>query len=410
MKLWRCLLCGLAIAAVIADTSCCPAGEVTQADKPYPPLLPASSNRAQPTDDQKLWALGTCAVLNEMNGASHDLLGGEERTPDSITGTQSLLEEWWGIRNRQDLLVRLRWIETGGQRREFDTMTGGSGAALVARVAAVYGDSEARNQITIAQKYGPKFAGKSLVGWDYSRYVALCGWGYVAGYLGEDEAWQRIMPAARLMQKTFNSWKELGENYLIGREFWSVRQTQQNGAAARRAQERLLTDPVSPWVRLPWKLDLSASRARSEKSSSQSKSSGSADEAGRRAVMGKPFRIGNAEINVLRLAKTDWVGSVHLISSDEIRVVSLSVRNVSKRKLRVDADDFKLVASDGAEYSVDSGSMDFLKLGESIILGAIGPGSTKAGNLVFMVPVGAKIRAVRVIGGMSEQAVDCRVK
>ena len=34
------------------------------------------------------------------------------------------------------------------------------------------------------------------------------------------------MPAARALQSHFTSWRDLGENYLIGREFWSRSETQ----------------------------------------------------------------------------------------------------------------------------------------------------------------------------------------
>lgn len=70
-------------------------------------------------------------------------------------------------------------------------------------------------------KYKDEFGEKSIAAWDYDRYISLCGWGYIAGYLSEEEAWQRIMPAARLLQKTFESWIDLGKNHVVGREFWS---------------------------------------------------------------------------------------------------------------------------------------------------------------------------------------------
>jgi hypothetical protein len=97
----------------------------------------------------------------------------------------------------------------------------------------------------------------SISAWDYDRYVALCGWGYLAGYLSEDEAWQRIMPVARLLQKTFSSWEDLGRNHIVGREFWSWEQTQDRGSLTLQSYKKLLTDPSSPWVKLKWDLDLS---------------------------------------------------------------------------------------------------------------------------------------------------------
>ena len=76
------------------------------------------------------------------------------------------------------------------------------------------------------------------------------------GYLTEDEAWDLIMPGARKLQTTFDSWKDLGENYLIGREFWSQAETERNGLLYRQVYQRLLDDPASPWNQCAWDLNL----------------------------------------------------------------------------------------------------------------------------------------------------------
>jgi len=47
------------------------------ADQRHPPLLQMGEAYAEPTQEQKLWALGTCAVLTESNRVRHDMLGGE---------------------------------------------------------------------------------------------------------------------------------------------------------------------------------------------------------------------------------------------------------------------------------------------------------------------------------------------
>lgn len=112
------------------------------------------------------------------------------------------------------------------------------------------------NKVEVVLKYHKVFGLKSIAGWDYARYVSLCGWGYIAGYLTEDEAWQRIMPAARRMQSTFDSWEDLGNNHVVGREFWSLKQSQAPGDRTRKSYQKLLADPSSPWVKLQWKLDL----------------------------------------------------------------------------------------------------------------------------------------------------------
>jgi hypothetical protein len=113
-------------------------------------------------------------------------------------------------------------------------------------------------QTGLVRQYGSVFGRKSLLGWDYSRYVLLCRWGYHCGYLSEQEAWDRIMPVARMLQKTFSSWADLGENFLVGREFWSYAEMLRTGAEVKAAYQTLLDDPFSPWKFNPWDQDLGA--------------------------------------------------------------------------------------------------------------------------------------------------------
>ena len=81
----------------------------------------------------------------------------------------------------------------------------------------------------------------------------------MADYLGEEEAWERIMPVARMLQKTFDSWEDLGRNYIIGRQFWSYEETQKNGYVFVDAYQRLLDMPSSPWNKYPWNMNMSYS-------------------------------------------------------------------------------------------------------------------------------------------------------
>jgi hypothetical protein len=78
---------------------------------------------------------------------------------------------------------------------------------------------------------------------------------YVAGYLKEEEAWQRIMRAAWAIQANYSSWREMGEDYLWGREQWKGRRDPQFDRIFQ-----LLTNPddsSSPWNKNEWKTDLS---------------------------------------------------------------------------------------------------------------------------------------------------------
>ncbi len=118
---------------------------------------------------------------------------------------------------------------------------------------------QAQNEIDVALEFGPSLGSSRIAAWDYSRYVSLCSRGYYLGYLSEEEAWSKIMPAARARQGSFSSWSDLGENYLIGRRFWSVDETAANGEKFSAAYYYLLSDCSSPWVTIPWSTHLGGS-------------------------------------------------------------------------------------------------------------------------------------------------------
>ena len=64
------------------------------------------------------------------------------------------------------------------------------------------------------------------------------------------------MPVARFIQNKFDSWEDLGQNYLIGRQYWSHEDTKLWGYQFEDAYLRLFDMPSSPWNKLPWNMDL----------------------------------------------------------------------------------------------------------------------------------------------------------
>ncbi|GEM_PF-4254844 len=222
----------------------------------YPPILVIDGSASSADATEKEWALAMSATLFEVNGERHDLLGGCEPVPENVRICNDVLAGGWGIKNRADLLGTLEWIEQGGHRREFDTVAYAlSQPGGLEELREWAGNNpEGANKIAIAQRYADDLGDKSISSWDFGRYMFLCRRGYLGGYLTEDEAWDRIIPAAHLMHDTFSSWEDLGENYLIGREYWSLQQTEAKGARYEQAHQQLLSHPESPWKRLNWDL------------------------------------------------------------------------------------------------------------------------------------------------------------
>jgi hypothetical protein len=206
------------------------------------------------------WALATTAIIFEFNRHRHDLLAGRIATADGQESGRQLLSQWWSVNSRDDLLRMLNWLQFQGHRSEFDQL-GRRLDALTDRQFATLETLAQRhpqtlNELQIARKNHELLGQKGILAWDLVRYIALCRWGYLTGYLSENEAWDRIMPAALRLQKTFDSWQDLQSNYLIGREYWSLTQTQTNGARYRAIYERFLQDPGSTWNTNPWDMDL----------------------------------------------------------------------------------------------------------------------------------------------------------
>jgi hypothetical protein len=221
-------------------------------------LIVSSRCNRGPGEEQKRWALATTAVLAESNQERHDILGGEERTEEGMARQKQLLSEWWGIDSREDLMFVLEWIEQVGHRKRFEEMGQYVKTLNEDEYKAMLSDLSAEDSSSweAVVNYWFSLGEKSLVGWDFCRYIYLCRKGYYLGYLNEGEAWYLIMPKARLLQQAFDSWKDLGENYLIGRAFWSLERTRTSGWYFYEAYKRLLEEPDSPWNMIPWGLDL----------------------------------------------------------------------------------------------------------------------------------------------------------
>lgn len=239
----------LALLALTIFTDFSEAGLSAAVPRPLPQQDKVISTPAQG------WALAASAMLGEWNGDRHDLLGGVTATESSILRSQHLLQTY-GVTSREGLLITLKWLDREGHRKRFEHL-GARLDALTLEEKRTLADLRRQDEtlddrVRLLEQHFQRLGPKSLLGWDLTRYIALCRWGYLVGYLDEAEAWRLIIPAAQRLQGTFASWDDLGENYLIGRHFWSPDENRQNGHLHRDMFRRLLESPDSPWNRFPW--------------------------------------------------------------------------------------------------------------------------------------------------------------
>lgn len=215
----------------------------------------------KPLDPKYQWATACSAQLFSQNDCGLWSLSGEEPTEKNIADEKRLLQEWWSISSRSELLDALNSQLNDGHnsawmsyRRMINQNNPGDFAKTLVKAAA--NPPEVGSRTDLVLEYGNKFGERGILAWDLCRYICLCRWGYKVGWLSEEEAYERIMPVARRLQSTYGSWKQMGEEYLVGRNFWSTKHYEQDKEKTDRILKELLSKPNSPWVKLPWNLNL----------------------------------------------------------------------------------------------------------------------------------------------------------
>lgn len=213
----------------------------------------AEDNSEVALTDTILWFNGTYAVLTSLNECDYRYVGGLPANAENSETGKQLLDDWWGVTDRQSADETLTWILTEGHRFEFnDTMNyyGEEGLADVPqadRVAWFLENFEATEEEAeaIVNWYDLYEAGgeNTIAAWDYSRAMSLLGYYYLAGYYTETEALDKSLELAKEIQSSFGSWDEFMEGYFIGYEYWA----DEDSTERRGIYEDLKADADSPY-------------------------------------------------------------------------------------------------------------------------------------------------------------------
>lgn len=225
-------------------------------------LLESSDKTKEYADPKHRWILACSGVLWERNRNDYITIAGEPVSEKTLIARKKMLAEWWDIKSKNDFHNTLIWLtQEGGHRSGFENIgkkaSEMSEADYTKWIDKYSDDLEKQQEIRIARKYYNELGDKSILGWDYCRYICLCRWGYSCGYIDEKEAWNLMTSVAKEIQKKFRSWQEYGQNYLIGRQFWSHQYTLSQGDLFMDALKRLTENADSPWNTLPWDQNLS---------------------------------------------------------------------------------------------------------------------------------------------------------
>ncbi len=213
----------------------------------------------KPLEEAKAWAMGFCAVLHERNHSRHNYLSPRKMQPEYIKKLKELLEKWWGIKSREDLFDAIEGLRLRGKdryyqaiRKSFNKWDDSHFENFLERYKE---DEENRQRVNLIWKTRDQLKEKGIVSYDMARIVSLCRSGYAIGYITEEEAWGLIIPAALKSQKTFDSWKDMGQNYILGRIFTFAGENW-NKQYYYTALQRLVDSKSSPWNKYPWDMEV----------------------------------------------------------------------------------------------------------------------------------------------------------
>lgn len=164
------------------------------------------------------WGRAMGSVLISINEGNVYYFGGYETTEGNKKAAARILEQSWGIKNREDLLLQIQSLLQTGSRKEYlkeaKEMKGMSKKTLKTALKQLSG--ETLTHYEMVQYNWDKWKKKGLLAWDLCRVSHLAQWGYVAGYLNIAEAQTLIQPAAEKLKSKFTSWDEVQQNWLDG--------------------------------------------------------------------------------------------------------------------------------------------------------------------------------------------------
>lgn len=198
----------------------------------------------KPSAKAKAWMLAVPAILNTLNTAGHDHLGGGPKGTEWQRHALAILKNSWGIESREALASMIDWLRTEGTNAEYQE--------YLARFPSTSAEERAADRkLAFIAQHGDVIGDRGLLAWDLCRVVSLAGWGALSGVCSEEDAWIWIVPACKRLQRAYKSWDDLGEGYTLGCAFWGP--THEKGCRDAIAK---LQVPTSPWRTIPWSTNI----------------------------------------------------------------------------------------------------------------------------------------------------------
>ena len=133
------------------------------------------------------WFNATHAVLTFINDKNIKIYGGVIPNRAWRKSERNTLREYWYITDANSLNENVNSLMKYGHRSEYEN----------------------------------KGKEGDIGAWDYSRAMSLLSSGYVCAYISKQEALDRSLEIAKVIQSAYTSWDDFMNSYLKGYEYWS---------------------------------------------------------------------------------------------------------------------------------------------------------------------------------------------
>lgn len=195
-------------------------------------------------------------IVGNLNGHELDQLDPEEHEPFFEEKVRTILSEYWGITNTEELGETLGdLLEAGGMSALYAQYANAETFEEIAQELDPEDASGAMQRWLFARYFKDKVSPEQMRGWDIGRAAALVRWGHFVGLIDESTAESVLEACAEEACQQFTGWREFGISYLFGGLFWRMAAGEDAAAEwlddAASACVELLTDE-GEWLRYPW--------------------------------------------------------------------------------------------------------------------------------------------------------------
>lgn len=203
--------------------------------------------------DTLRWFNACYSPIISQNGGNVNIVAGFEPNDFNKGIIAGGLNKSWGVTDRQSLEKQILRLMSGGHNQGALDDLKNCGADKMNRddlIVAMETESlteEDKISLLAAFDAWNDYGEQAIAAWDMSRAMQLIGWGYVAGYYTYEEAMDKSMETALLIQQTFDSWEDFFSSYLYGYSYWCGEDSADKSSSAytrRQIYEKLKKEGV----------------------------------------------------------------------------------------------------------------------------------------------------------------------